>query len=229
MGKSETASTRTGGTHASGSGAATKKKVTQFTTEFETRIVEPIVERRTALAASAQLSAGDEVAPRMTEVAEETRLFLARVAQKLDSAIATPLLLTCADRLAALREHSFARDKFYAGVLALCDELKEAALAGGGNAMAPGGGGAAALGGDADDEDESEFSAPVVQVLAWRTRAVYGSALCGIEEVKARDHWVKYPHTAKALLVELRQIERAMAVLLSELGARHLEEVRTTL
>lgn len=118
--KSETASTRTGQSSAK---ARRQAKIAQFVSEFESRVVEPVVERRTALASSAQLGAGDEVVPRLPEVCDELDGFLARVAQKLDARASVPLLLQCAERLAALREHSCARDRFYALILRTCDAL----------------------------------------------------------------------------------------------------------
>ena len=72
--------------------------------------------------------------------------FLARIQQKLEPAQAVPLLLSCAERLAELREHSFAVDRFYNRVLALCDELRAAEAERG----------AAALAAPGEEEDEDD-------------------------------------------------------------------------
>ena len=123
-------------------------KLQQFNTEFESRIVEPVVERRTALATSAQLGADDEVIPRLPDVCDQVAGFLARIQQKLEPAQAVPLLLSCAERLAELREHSFAVDRFYNRVLALCDELRAAEAERGAAALA--------APGEEEDEDDDE-------------------------------------------------------------------------
>ena len=144
--KSETASRRTGASGASSAKARRLAKLQQFNTEFESRIVEPVVERRTALATSAQLGADDEVIPRLPDVCDQVAGFLARIQQKLEPAQAVPLLLSCAERLAELREHSFAVDRFYNRVLALCDELRAAEAERG----------AAALAAPGEEEDEDD-------------------------------------------------------------------------
>ena len=101
-----------------------ERKEEVFLGEFDAKIAEPTSERRAALAAGAQLGLGDEVAPKLPEVVDEVRMFLARAAQKLEAVTSAPLMLACGDRLSSMGEYSMARDRFYTEGLALIEKLR---------------------------------------------------------------------------------------------------------
>jgi len=66
-----------------------------------------------------------------------------------------------------------------------------------------------------ESSERSSASASAVFVVKNKVQAIYGIASCEIKDLLELDPSVKYPNTLKHLLASLRQIQRAMDLILS--------------